>query len=117
MFAAPESEPPRWDADPSGAVTGGGGSQRGARRLSPLKGVCPAVPRALNVTLVLQCERRRFVRVGLAVPLLGTVAELREMVAREGRIPPEQVTAGGRGDRGTRPPPQGHRGCRVPSRR
>ncbi|NXS98947.1 UBP43 hydrolase, partial [Jacana jacana] len=47
--------------------------------------------RALNVTLVLQCERRRFVRVGLAVPLLGTVAELREMVAREGHIPPEQV--------------------------
>ncbi|NWU26683.1 UBP43 hydrolase, partial [Dyaphorophyia castanea] len=47
--------------------------------------------RALNVTLVLQCERRRFVRVGLAVPLLGTVADLREMVAREGRIAPEQV--------------------------
>ncbi|NXW56417.1 UBP43 hydrolase, partial [Eurystomus gularis] len=47
--------------------------------------------RALNVTLVLQYERRRFVRVGLAVPLLGTVAELREMVAREGHIPPEQV--------------------------
>ncbi|KAM6403487.1 ubiquitin carboxyl-terminal hydrolase 43 [Rhynochetos jubatus] len=47
--------------------------------------------RALNVTLVLQCERRRFLRVGLAVPLLGTVAELRAMVAREGRIPPEQV--------------------------
>ncbi|XP_053939647.1 ubiquitin carboxyl-terminal hydrolase 43 [Cuculus canorus] len=47
--------------------------------------------RALNVTLVLQRERQRFVRVGLAVPLLGTVAELREMVAREGRIPPEQV--------------------------
>ncbi|NWT77902.1 UBP43 hydrolase, partial [Lanius ludovicianus] len=45
--------------------------------------------RALNVTLVLQCERWRFVRVGLAVPLLGTVADLREMVAREGRIPPE----------------------------
>ncbi|XP_051491180.1 ubiquitin carboxyl-terminal hydrolase 43 [Apus apus] len=47
--------------------------------------------RALNVTLVLQCERRRFVRVGLAVPLLGTVAQLREMVAREGHVPPEQV--------------------------
>ncbi|NWS59668.1 UBP43 hydrolase, partial [Chunga burmeisteri] len=47
--------------------------------------------RALNVTLVLQCERWRFVRVGLAVPLLGTVAELRAMVAREGHIPPEQV--------------------------
>ncbi|XP_030362319.1 ubiquitin carboxyl-terminal hydrolase 43 [Strigops habroptila] len=47
--------------------------------------------RALNVTLVLQCERRRFVRVGLAVPLMGTVADLRKMVAREGCIPPEQV--------------------------
>ncbi|NWZ41500.1 UBP43 hydrolase, partial [Brachypodius atriceps] len=47
--------------------------------------------RALNVTLVLQCERWRFVRVGLAVPLLGTVADLRAMVAREGRVPPEQV--------------------------
>ncbi|NXR54904.1 UBP43 hydrolase, partial [Hippolais icterina] len=54
--------------------------------------------RALNVTLVLQCERWRFVRVGLAVPLRGTVADLREMVAREGRVPPEQVT--GRGGRG-----------------
>ncbi|NWY35671.1 UBP43 hydrolase, partial [Pheucticus melanocephalus] len=47
--------------------------------------------RALNVTLVLQCERWRFVRVGLAVPLLGTVADLREMVARESRVPAEQV--------------------------
>ncbi|NWU94105.1 UBP43 hydrolase, partial [Upupa epops] len=47
--------------------------------------------RALNVTLMLQSERRRFVRVGLAVPLLGTVAQLREMVAREGHISPEQV--------------------------
>ncbi|NXR36415.1 UBP43 hydrolase, partial [Zosterops hypoxanthus] len=50
--------------------------------------------RALNVTLVLQCERWRFVRVGLAVPLLGTVADLREMVAREGRVSPEQVMGG-----------------------
>ncbi|NXB97488.1 UBP43 hydrolase, partial [Vidua chalybeata] len=47
--------------------------------------------RPLNVTLVLQCERWRFVRVGLAVPLLGTVADLREMVARHGRVPAEQV--------------------------
>ncbi|NXN03388.1 UBP43 hydrolase, partial [Sylvia borin] len=59
--------------------------------------------RALNVTLVLQCERWRFVRVGLAVPLLGTVADLREMVAREGRVPPEQVKGGaGRGRAGPR---------------
>ncbi|NWW77931.1 UBP43 hydrolase, partial [Climacteris rufus] len=59
--------------------------------------------RALNVTLVLQCERWRFVRVGLAVPLLGTVADLREMVAREGRIPPEQVTGARRAGPGHHP--------------
>ncbi|XP_039559704.1 ubiquitin carboxyl-terminal hydrolase 43, partial [Passer montanus] len=47
--------------------------------------------RALNVTLVLQCERWRFVRVGLAVPLLGTVADLREMVARRRSVKVEQV--------------------------
>ncbi|XP_061867172.1 ubiquitin carboxyl-terminal hydrolase 43, partial [Colius striatus] len=47
--------------------------------------------RALNVTLVLQREHRRFLRVGLAVPLRGTVAELRAMVAQEGCVPPEQV--------------------------
>ena len=49
------------------------------------------VPRALNVTLVLQREGGRSLRVGLAVPLLGTTAELREMVAREGDVPPQQV--------------------------
>uniref|UniRef100_G1MVR0 ubiquitinyl hydrolase 1 n=1 Tax=Meleagris gallopavo TaxID=9103 RepID=G1MVR0_MELGA len=48
--------------------------------------------RALNVTLVLQREGGRSLRVGLAVPLLGTAAELREMVAREGDVPPQQVT-------------------------
>ncbi|NXC46708.1 UBP43 hydrolase, partial [Penelope pileata] len=47
--------------------------------------------RALNVTLVLQREGGRSVRVGLAVPLLGTAAELRDMVAREGDVPPQQV--------------------------
>ncbi|XP_068025779.1 ubiquitin carboxyl-terminal hydrolase 43 isoform X1 [Melanerpes formicivorus] len=47
--------------------------------------------RALSVTLVLQRERRRPLRVGLAVPLLGTVAELRALVAREGQLPAEQV--------------------------
>ncbi|XP_021270318.1 ubiquitin carboxyl-terminal hydrolase 43 isoform X7 [Numida meleagris] len=47
--------------------------------------------RALNVTLVLQREGGRSLRVGLAVPLLGTAAELREMVAREGDVPPQQV--------------------------
>ncbi|XP_062448105.1 ubiquitin carboxyl-terminal hydrolase 43, partial [Rhea pennata] len=47
--------------------------------------------RPLNVTLVFQRKSQRFLRVGLAVPLFGTVAELREMVAQEGKIPPEQV--------------------------
>ncbi|NXG32439.1 UBP43 hydrolase, partial [Dromaius novaehollandiae] len=51
----------------------------------------PRQTRPLNVTLVFQCKSQRFVRVGLAVPLLSTVARLREMVAAEGRIPPEQV--------------------------
>ncbi|NXK13064.1 UBP43 hydrolase, partial [Herpetotheres cachinnans] len=74
--------------------------------------------RALNVTLVLQCERRRFVRVGLAVPLLGTVAQLREMVAREGCIPPEQLGAAGRGAPlyAFQPPPARRTGTAPPPR-
>ncbi|NWT27769.1 UBP43 hydrolase, partial [Cardinalis cardinalis] len=63
--------------------------------------------RALNVTLVLQCERWRFVRVGLAVPLLGTVADLREMVAREGRVPAEQAAP----VYAFQPPPARRAGC------
>ncbi|XP_069510673.1 ubiquitin carboxyl-terminal hydrolase 43 [Ambystoma mexicanum] len=47
--------------------------------------------RPLNVTLVFQSKQQRFLRIGLAIPLLGTVASLREMVADEGKIPPEQV--------------------------
>ncbi|KAJ1130551.1 hypothetical protein NDU88_008902 [Pleurodeles waltl] len=47
--------------------------------------------RSLNVTLVFQSKQQRFLRIGLAVPLLGTVASLREMVAEEGKISPDQV--------------------------
>ncbi|XP_061472478.1 ubiquitin carboxyl-terminal hydrolase 43 isoform X2 [Rhineura floridana] len=47
--------------------------------------------RPLNVTLVFQTKSQRFVRVGLAVPLFSTVAKLREMVAEEGKISPDQV--------------------------
>ncbi|XP_063148668.1 ubiquitin carboxyl-terminal hydrolase 43 [Candoia aspera] len=47
--------------------------------------------RPLNVTLVFQSKSQRFVRVGLAVPLFSTVAKLREMVAEEGKISPDQV--------------------------
>lgn len=97
--AAAQRVPPAWSRVASGP---------GAWWLPTLRCACPpGVPRALNVTLVLQCERWRFVRVGLAVPLLGTVAELREMVAREGHIPPEQVTGGTGGDTA----PGGHWQC------
>ncbi|XP_062826773.1 ubiquitin carboxyl-terminal hydrolase 43 isoform X2 [Anolis carolinensis] len=47
--------------------------------------------RPLNVTLVFQSKSQRFVRVGLTVPLFSTVAKLREMVAEEGKLSPDQV--------------------------
>uniref|UniRef100_UPI00398E3989 ubiquitin carboxyl-terminal hydrolase 43a isoform X2 n=1 Tax=Pristiophorus japonicus TaxID=55135 RepID=UPI00398E3989 len=47
--------------------------------------------RALNVTLVFQCKNQRYLRIGLAVPLLGTVAALRKMVAEEGKMTPDQL--------------------------
>ncbi|NWV42629.1 UBP43 hydrolase, partial [Grantiella picta] len=92
-----------WDQGHRDVLGGGGMSsltcphcQKQSNTFDPFLCISLPIPlrqtRALNVTLVLQCERWRFVRVGLAVPLLGTVADLREMVAREGHIPPEQVT-------------------------
>ncbi|XP_072259666.1 ubiquitin carboxyl-terminal hydrolase 43 [Pyxicephalus adspersus] len=47
--------------------------------------------RALNVTLVFQSKQQRFLRIGLAVPLFGTVLGLRQMVADVGKIPPDQI--------------------------
>nr|XP_060620481.1 ubiquitin carboxyl-terminal hydrolase 43 [Anolis sagrei ordinatus] len=47
--------------------------------------------RPLNVTLVFQSKSQRFVRVGLSVPLFSSVAKLREMVAEEGKLSPDQV--------------------------
>ncbi|KAI4879814.1 hypothetical protein NFI96_008770 [Prochilodus magdalenae] len=47
--------------------------------------------RALNVTLVFSNKSQRFVRVGLAVPLLGSVQTLRGLLAQEGNINTEQV--------------------------
>lgn len=62
------------------------------------------------MTLVLQRDAGRPLRVGLAVPLRGTVAELRAMVAREGDVPPEQVPGlGGNGGHPKSPPPGPHR--------
>ncbi|XP_016400284.1 ubiquitin carboxyl-terminal hydrolase 43-like, partial [Sinocyclocheilus rhinocerous] len=47
--------------------------------------------RALNVILVFNTEGQRFLRVGLAVPLFGSVSTLRAVVAEEGKISPDQV--------------------------
>ncbi|CAJ0926672.1 unnamed protein product [Ranitomeya imitator] len=47
--------------------------------------------KALNVILVFQSKQQRFLRVGLAVPLFGTIASLRQMVADLGKVPSDQV--------------------------
>ncbi|XP_059804693.1 ubiquitin carboxyl-terminal hydrolase 43a [Hypanus sabinus] len=47
--------------------------------------------RALNVILVFHSKNQRYLRIGLAIPLLGTVAALRKMVADEGKVNPDQV--------------------------
>ncbi|KAF7662999.1 hypothetical protein LDENG_00221560, partial [Lucifuga dentata] len=47
--------------------------------------------RPMCVTLVFNVKGQRYLRVGLAVPLIGSVACLRAMVAEEGNISPEQV--------------------------
>ncbi|XP_008070655.2 ubiquitin carboxyl-terminal hydrolase 43 [Carlito syrichta] len=47
--------------------------------------------RFLSVTLVFLSKSQRFLRVGLAVPILSTVAALRKMVADEGGVPADEV--------------------------
>uniref|UniRef100_A0A673KXQ6 ubiquitinyl hydrolase 1 n=1 Tax=Sinocyclocheilus rhinocerous TaxID=307959 RepID=A0A673KXQ6_9TELE len=47
--------------------------------------------RALNVILVFNTEGQRFLRVGLAVPLFGSISTLRALVAEESKISPDQV--------------------------
>lgn len=47
--------------------------------------------RFLSVTLVFTSKSQRFLRVGLAVPILSTVASLRKMVAEEGGVPADEV--------------------------
>uniref|UniRef100_A0A8C9XLL5 ubiquitinyl hydrolase 1 n=1 Tax=Sander lucioperca TaxID=283035 RepID=A0A8C9XLL5_SANLU len=47
--------------------------------------------RLLCVILVFSTKGQRYLRVGLAVPLFGSVAGLRRMVADEGKISPDQV--------------------------
>ncbi|XP_074486614.1 ubiquitin carboxyl-terminal hydrolase 43a [Sebastes fasciatus] len=47
--------------------------------------------RPMCVTLVFSTKGQRYLRVGLAVPLLGSLSCLRAMVAEEGKISPDQV--------------------------
>ncbi|XP_054615322.1 ubiquitin carboxyl-terminal hydrolase 43 isoform X2 [Dunckerocampus dactyliophorus] len=47
--------------------------------------------RPMCVTLVFSTKGQRYLRVGLAVPLFGSIACLRRMVADEGNISPDQV--------------------------
>ncbi|KAF3687520.1 Ubiquitin carboxyl-terminal hydrolase 43 [Channa argus] len=47
--------------------------------------------RPMCVTLVFSMKGQRYLRVGLAVPLLGSLSCLRAMVAEEGNISPDQV--------------------------
>lgn len=47
--------------------------------------------RFLSVTLAFPSQSQRFLRVGLAVPILSTVAALRKMVAQEGNVPVDEV--------------------------
>nr|XP_040043035.1 ubiquitin carboxyl-terminal hydrolase 43a [Gasterosteus aculeatus aculeatus] len=47
--------------------------------------------RPMCVTLVFTTKGHRYLRVGLAVPLLGSLSCLRAMVAQEGNISPDQV--------------------------
>ncbi|XP_068193807.1 ubiquitin carboxyl-terminal hydrolase 43 isoform X2 [Antennarius striatus] len=47
--------------------------------------------RPLCVILVFSTKGQRYLRVGLAVPLFGSVACLRQMVADEGKLSPDQV--------------------------
>lgn len=44
------------------------------------------------MTLVFSTKGQRYLRVGLAVPLFGSLACLRRMVADEGKISPDQVS-------------------------
>ncbi|XP_036125605.1 ubiquitin carboxyl-terminal hydrolase 43 [Molossus molossus] len=47
--------------------------------------------RFLSITVVFPSKSQRFLRVGLAVPILSTVAALRKMVAEEGSVPVDEV--------------------------
>lgn len=50
-----------------------------------------SVLRPVYVTLVFSTKGQRYLRVGLAMPLFGSLACLRRIVADEGKISPDQV--------------------------
>lgn len=53
--------------------------------------VCALLPRPLYITVVYRGKCSHCMRIGVAVPLSGTVAQLREAVSRETKIPTKQV--------------------------
>lgn len=62
--------------------------------LSPAWQCCHALHRPLYVTVVYQGKCSHCMRIGVAVPISGTVARLRQAVSLETKIPTEQVRAG-----------------------
>lgn len=67
-----------------------GAAQPQALRAAPAA-LCP-LHRPLYVTVVYQGKCSHCMRIGVAVPMAGTVARLREAVSSETKIPTEQVT-------------------------
>lgn len=64
------------------------------RGAQPSLAVLPALHRPLYVTVVYQGKCSHCMRIGVAVPISGTVARLREAVSLETKIPLEQVRPG-----------------------
>lgn len=73
-----------------GWASSGGALPRSAQH-SPSS--VPALRRPLYVTVVYRGKCSHCMRIGVAVPVCGTVARLREAVSSETKIPTEQVTS------------------------
>lgn len=78
------SPSPLWWSE-GGAPSGAGGASSAASL---------ALCSPLYVTVVYRGKCSHCMRIGVAVPLSGTVAQLREAVARETKIPAKQVSEG-----------------------
>lgn len=70
---------------------GCGWADPGYCHMYPAPAVPYTLPRPLYVTVVYQGKCSHCMRIGVAVPISGTVARLREAVSSETKIPTEQV--------------------------